>query len=106
MIYGAQYEKHVELKDLLQKTPELQPGLQYYDMTREEQIERSMKVIKKIITDPNLRRLHKSPSLTTLLGDYVQGQVKICSLNVIDPFRNQSIYVFDDDSKFRYGRTS
>ena len=45
-------------------------------MSREELLEQSMKKINKIINTPDIQALHHGKSLTTLMMDYMQGQVR------------------------------
>ena len=38
--------------------PIMQAGIEFYEMTREEQMERSMKILNYIVKNPELIRLH------------------------------------------------
>lgn len=77
LIYGAMYERHREYADLVARDKNLQSNLEFYDMSREELLERSMRVVNYIAKSPELVRFHQSKSLTTNLADYFQGQVGI-----------------------------
>ncbi len=58
---------------MVEENPDMANSLDFYDMTREEQMERSQKIIHKAITTPSIQKLHVSNSLTTLMMDYLQG---------------------------------
>ena len=58
---------------MIAEHPDIANTLDFYDMTREEQMERSMRIMNKVLTDPKLQPLHISNSLTTLMMDYLQG---------------------------------
>ena len=58
LIYGGMYERHVEFKDMVANHPIMQAGIEFYEMTREEQMERSMKILNYIVKNPELIRLH------------------------------------------------
>jgi hypothetical protein len=49
--------------------------MEMYDMTREEQMERSMQILNHIVKSPKLIELHQAKALHTLFVDYMQGQV-------------------------------
>jgi len=55
--------------------PILKAGIEFYDMSREEIMERGMKVLNYIAKDPEMIKLHQSKSLHTLWLEYNQGQV-------------------------------
>jgi hypothetical protein len=61
---------------MLEKHPILQSKMEHYDMTREEQMERSMKILNHIVKNPELVKLHQGKALHTLFVDYMQGQVR------------------------------
>jgi len=54
LIYGSNFERHLEYKDMLKKHPIMQSKMEMYDMTREEQMERSMKILNYIVKNPDL----------------------------------------------------
>lgn len=58
LIYGASYERHVEYKEMLEKNPIMRSTIDMYDMSREEIMERSMKIINHVVKSPELIRLH------------------------------------------------
>ena len=92
---------------MLEKNPIMHSTMDMYDMTREEQMERAMKILNHIVKNPELVKLHQSKALHTLFNDYMQGQVRwIPGKSVIVPLRNQSIYVSDDYPKSWDGRAS
>ena len=74
LIYGGMYERHVEFKDMVEKHPIMKAGMEFYEMTREEQMERSMKVLNYIVKNPELISLHQTKSVNTLWLDYQVGQ--------------------------------
>jgi len=51
----------------------MQSSIEFYEMSREELIERSYKILKHIASDPKLIELHQAKALTTIIGDYLQG---------------------------------
>jgi Acyl-coenzyme A oxidase N-terminal len=75
-LFGQDYEYHEIFKSIMSKHPELQATSEFYEMTREELMERSMKAVNKIVNDPEIKQYHQSKSLTTLMMDYMQGQVR------------------------------
>lgn len=68
------YERHVEFKDMVAKHPIFHAGMEFYEMTRSEQMERSMKILNYVVKNPELTRLHQTKSLTALWIDYQVGQ--------------------------------
>jgi hypothetical protein len=68
------YERHVEFKDMVEKHPIMHAGMEFYEMTREEQMERSMKILNYVLKNPQLKTLYQSKSLNTLWLDYQVGQ--------------------------------
>ncbi len=76
LIYAQFYDMHCQYKQMVQENPDMANSLDFYDMTREEQMERSQRIIHKAITTPSIQKLHVSSSLTTLMMDYLQGQVR------------------------------
>jgi hypothetical protein len=60
---------------MLEKNPIMQASLNLYDMSREEQMERSMKIINHVAKSPELIQLHQAKALHTLFVDYMFGQV-------------------------------
>jgi hypothetical protein len=68
---------------MLEKHPIMQSKMDMYDMTREEQMERSMKIFNYIVKNPDLVKLHQAKSLHTGFSDYMQGQVR-ATYNYID----------------------
>ena len=76
LIYGGNLERHHEYKEMLEKNPIMQSTMALYDMSREEQMERSMKILNHIVKKPELVKLHQAKALHTLFNDYMQGQVR------------------------------
>lgn len=86
----------------MQEHKELNTTFEFYDMSREEIMERSMKQFHYIHSHPEILKHHQSKSFTTLMMDYMQGQV---AFNFCDPFvvplRYQHIHVPHDHPKPR-----
>lgn len=76
IIYGNDIESHENLKKVIGADKDLQPTFEFYEMTREEMMERSQMQMKKILSNPEIKSFHQSKSLTTLMMDYMQGQVR------------------------------
>ena len=107
LIYGSNFERHLEYKDMLEKHPIMQSKMEMYDMTREEQMERSMKIFNYIVKNPDLVKLHQAKSLHTGFSDYLQGQVRVMHhyiASILVPLRNQSLHVLDDNPEPWHGR--
>lgn len=84
---------------MLEKHPIMQSKIEMYDMTREEQMERSMKIMNYVVKNPDLVKLHQAKSLHTIFGDYMQGQVRVSHYqiaSILVSLRNQSLYVLND----------
>jgi hypothetical protein len=76
---------------MLEKHPIMQSKMEMYDMTREEQMERSMKIFNYIVKNPDLVKLHQAKSLHTGFSDYLQGQVRVMHhyiASILVPLRN------------------
>jgi hypothetical protein len=58
VIYGNNVVLHKDFSAWVQKEPLLQAGPAFYDMTREEQMERAQKVMKFIASDKDNITLH------------------------------------------------
>lgn len=58
----------------MQEHKELNTTFEFYDMSREEIMERSMKQFHYIHSHPEILKHHQSKSFTTLMMDYMQGQ--------------------------------
>jgi hypothetical protein len=52
ILYGFMYDRHKEYLEIMASTPELWAGPEFYELSRGEAFERSMKMINKVITTP------------------------------------------------------
>jgi hypothetical protein len=76
IIYGNDIEFHNLYKRFTLENKELQTTPEFYEMTREEQMERSMRQFSFLHSHPEIRKHHQSKSFITILLDYMQGQVR------------------------------
>ena len=76
----------------------MQSTMDFYDMSREELMERSMKILNHIVKSPELVKLHQAKALHTIFVDYMQGQVSesLSLIFLLVPLWDQSLHVFDD----------
>ena len=68
--------------------------MEMYDMTREEQMERSMKILNYMVKNPELIKLHQAKSLHTGFSDYMQGQVRFTFKYIASLFSTPSELVY------------
>ena len=94
LIYGGNLERHLEYKDMLEKHPVMQSKMEMYDMTREELMERSMKILNYMVKNPELIKLHQAKSLHTGFSDYMQGQVSATFKYIASLFSTPSELVY------------
>jgi len=55
LFYGDSYEIHRDFLDVVTTDKEMQSNLEFYEMTREEMLERSMKLVNHVVQVPRLR---------------------------------------------------